>query len=243
MNPSAAYSLIACSFLAGGGSLLLFGIFLVCGPFTFVQLQLSEPQALVWDAMLSILFFIQHSGMIRKSFQRHLGSVVPKPCHASVYAIASGMVLAAVVLLWQPSQSMLFRMEGLARLLPRVTLALAILGFWWGVRALRGFDALGIAPIRAHLRSRKLRPSAFTVHGPYLWVRHPLYFFSLLVLWSAPDLTADRLLLNGLWSGWIVLGAYLEERDLVETFGEDYRNYRKEVPMLIPWRMPGSRKQ
>jgi protein-S-isoprenylcysteine O-methyltransferase Ste14 len=28
----------------------------------------------------------------------------------------------------------------------------------------------------------------------------------------------------------------LEERDLVELFGDEYRRYRGRVPMLVPWR-------
>jgi len=51
-----------------------------------------------------------------------------------------------------------------------------------------------------------------------------------------PDLSLDRLLFNVLWSVWIVLGAYFEERDLVADFGEEYRQYQKSVPMLMPWK-------
>ncbi|MCK7479628.1 MAG: hypothetical protein M0C28_21625 [Candidatus Moduliflexus flocculans] len=54
-----------------------------------------------------------------------------------------------------------------------------------------------------------------TITGPYRLVRHPLYLLSIVMIWSCPDLTTDRLLFNLLWTGWIVVGAYLEERDLV----------------------------
>jgi protein-S-isoprenylcysteine O-methyltransferase Ste14 len=67
-------------------------------------------------------------------------------------------------------------------------------------------------------------------------VRHPQYFLTLVILWAYPDLTADRLLLDGMFTAWIVLGTMLEERDLIEDFGEDYIEYRQHVPMLIPWR-------
>ncbi|MFW6284408.1 MAG: methyltransferase family protein, partial [Desulfosalsimonas sp.] len=73
--------------------------------------------------------------------------------------------------------------------------------------------------------------------GPYKFVRHPLYFFSLLMIWSCPDITADRLVFNVLWSGWIVTGAWLEEKDLVRDLGRQYRDYQKSVPMLIPWKI------
>ncbi len=76
------------------------------------------------------------------------------------------------------------------------------------------------------------------VRGLYRWVRHPLYLATLMMIWSYPDLTADRLLFNVLFTGWIIVGTVLEERDLVENFGDDYRNYQRRVPMLIPYRKP-----
>jgi protein-S-isoprenylcysteine O-methyltransferase Ste14 len=76
------------------------------------------------------------------------------------------------------------------------------------------------------------------VQGAYRWVRHPLYLVVLLMIWSYPVLTVDRLLFNLLWTIWIVVGAVLEERDLVADFGDDYREYQRKVPMLVPTRIP-----
>jgi protein-S-isoprenylcysteine O-methyltransferase Ste14 len=69
-------------------------------------------------------------------------------------------------------------------------------------------------------------------------VRHPQYFFSLVLVWCHPDWTIDRLLFNVLLTVWVVLGTILEERDLVREFGEDYVRYRRHVPILVPWRPP-----
>lgn len=68
MNRFAAYCVIGLSTVLGGGSLLLFGAFLIAGPFTIIRFDASEGQALVWNGTLS-LFFIQHSGMIRGTFR------------------------------------------------------------------------------------------------------------------------------------------------------------------------------
>jgi protein-S-isoprenylcysteine O-methyltransferase Ste14 len=67
-------------------------------------------------------------------------------------------------------------------------------------------------------------------------VRHPLYFSILLMIWCRPDLSVDRLLFNALFTAWIVVGTLLEERDLVTEFGEDYLDYQRNVPMIIPWK-------
>lgn len=69
-------------------------------------------------------------------------------------------------------------------------------------------------------------------------MRHPLYACILALLWLRPEMMADGLLLSILWSGWIVAGTVLEERDLVADFGDEYRRYQQQVPMLVPWRGP-----
>ena len=238
MNRFAAYAMMYLAVIIGGGSLLLFGAFLVIGPITIVRFCATERQTLLWDGLLSILFFIQHSGMIRTSFRSWLSSVIPPHYHPATYAITSGMALTAAVLLWQPSQTVLYQAEGMFRLLARAIAVLAIVGFSWGVRALGNFDTFGLNPIRAYLRGRQFRAPNFIVRGPYLWVRHPLYFCMLVLIWSFPDVSLDRLLFNVLWTLWVVLGTYLEEKDLVDEFGEKYHHYQKTVPMLFPWRFP-----
>lgn len=222
----------------GGGSLLLFGVFLLIEPIPIIRFDASEHQILLWNASLSILFFIQHSGMVRTSFRTRLAPIIQPHYHPSIYSIASGIALSTVVLLWQPSRTVIIHAEGLLRLAARAISVLAIIGFSWGVQALGSFDTFGLVPIKVHLRGKQLRPPNFVLRGPYLWIRHPLYFFMIVLIWSAPDVSSDRLLFNILWTLWIIVGSYLEERDLVAEFGEKYRQYQKAVPMLFPWRFP-----
>jgi protein-S-isoprenylcysteine O-methyltransferase Ste14 len=240
VNRFVAYTIMTLAVVIGGGSLLLFGVFLLVRPIPVIHLDASEGQILLWDGLLSILFFIQHSGMIRTSFRNRLAPIIPPHYHPATYAIASGIALAAVVLLWQPSHTVLYQAEGQVRLLARAISVLAIIGFSWGVRALGNFDTFGLVPIKVHLRGKQLRPPNFALRGPYLWIRHPLYFFMIVLIWSAPDVSSDRLVFNILWTLWMVVGSHLEERDLVADFGERYRDYQKTVPMLLPWRFPRS---
>ncbi len=226
------------SVLVGGASVLLFGVFLFIGPFIIVRFYHLEHEILLWDGFLSLLFFIQHSGMIRTSFRDQLAHIMPRHYHPSFYAISSGIVLTAVVLLWHPSQTVIYKISGAPWLLVRAISVVAVAGFSWGIQALGNFDTFGLDPIRAHLRNRQLHQPHFVVRGPYLWVRHPLYFFTLILIWSCPAVNSDRLLFNVLWTLWVVLGSYLEEKDLVAEFGEKYRHYQRTVPMLVPWRGP-----
>jgi methanethiol S-methyltransferase len=222
----------------GGGSLFLFGIFLFFGPLPLVRMGWSEPEALAWDGLLSLLFFVQHSSMLRRGFRRQLDRFLPTRYHGALYSIASGAVLATVVVLWQPSLILLYAFEGIWRWLVWGLFVLAMTGMAWGAQALQAFDPLGIAPLRARKRGEQLSPPKLVIRGAYQWVRHPLYLFSILMIWCNPDVTADRLLFDLLWTAWIYGATFLEEADLVAEFGEAYRNYQRAVPRLIPWRPP-----
>lgn len=214
------------------------GLFAWEGRPVFFPLQFPERTALAWDALLSFLFFLQHSGMVRRSFRTRLSAVVAARYHGAVYAIASGVALTLVAVLWQPTTTRVLALHGLARLVASAAALLAVAAFAYTVWVLRPSDPLGLGAIWSNLRHDTAQPSSFVVRGPYRWVRHPVYSSVLVMLWSQPAPTSDRLLLNLLWSGWICVGTTLEERDLVAEFGEVYRHYQQRVPMLIPWRRP-----
>jgi protein-S-isoprenylcysteine O-methyltransferase Ste14 len=220
--------------VAGAGSI---GLFAWDARPTFVPMGWPPRAALAWDALLSLLFFVQHSGMVRRSFRARLATVLPARYDGAFYAISSGVILTLVVVLWQRVDVPVFRLDGAARWIAVALsgLAAALLVFS-GYAVRRTIDFLGLRPIRAHLRGEVPQSTPFFVDGPYRWVRHPLYSCVLALLWVRPEMMADDLLLAILWSGWIVAGTVLEERDLVADFGDVYRRYQHRVPMLIPWR-------
>jgi protein-S-isoprenylcysteine O-methyltransferase Ste14 len=226
--------MIALAIAFGGGSIALF----VAWPFELVRLGLGARGALLWDGGLCLAFFLQHSIMVRAPVRARLSRLVPDRYQGALYAIASGVVLTLVLILWQRSPAVVLSVEGPLRWVLLALHLLAVAGFVWGILSLPGFDPLGLAPIQAHLHGTSPRAFPFTVRGAYRWVRHPLYASLLLLFWTDPLLTTDRLLFDVLWTLWIVVGTVLEERDLVAEFGERYVAYRRDVPMLIPWHAP-----
>lgn len=232
--------MITLSYILGGSSLLMFCAFCYFGSLHVVNLELTTPEILFFDAGLSLTFFIQHSGMVRKTIRRRLAQFIPEAYVSAVYSISSGVVLFIVVGFWQETPGVLATAEGALRFILRALFASSIVGFHWGTQSLGFIDSFGIRSIRMLLHSQKPKEMPFSVRGPYRWVRHPLYFFVLIMIWTNPDLTADRLLFNVLWTLWIFVGAVLEERDLVSHFGEVYRHYQQKVPMLIPVRFSPS---
>ena len=237
MHKFATYMVLGLAGLLGGGSLLLFTAFLYAGSLSLTDLGLGQKSDLWLDAGLSLLFFIQHSGMVRKPFHQWLARFIPEAFSGAVYALGSGAVLAAVVVFWQEGAPVFTASDGIVRWSLRALFWLSITGFIWAGISLKSFDPCGISPVLDRLRGRIPGRMPFTARGAYLMVRHPLYLFSILMIWSCPDLTTDRLLFNFLWTVWIVIGAFLEERDLVTEFGDLYLDYQKRVPMFIPCRI------
>jgi protein-S-isoprenylcysteine O-methyltransferase Ste14 len=235
---SLAYLAVILASVLGPASLLLLVAFLFLGSFHFFHFGLSPAAALGWNCLLSATFFLQHSGMIRRSFQRSLERFVPEPFYGVVFSLASAFTLILCLLLWQPAGEPIGQLEGAPAWLIRTLFLLAVAGIAWGVRALGSFDAFGTGPVVALLRGTRTRQFPFVIKGPYRWVRHPLYFFALILFWACPVITLDRLLFNILWTVWVILATVLEERDLVSKFGDAYVQYQREVPMIFPWRAP-----
>ncbi|HMK34248.1 MAG TPA: isoprenylcysteine carboxylmethyltransferase family protein [Desulfomonilaceae bacterium] len=226
--------LIWVTLVLGWGSLALMLVFLFNGGLELVNLGMGETDALVLNACLSMAFFLQHSCMIRRSLQQRMARYMDERYQGVSYTLSSSVVLLVLVIFWQQSGYTVASAEGVFRWLLRGVFACSLIGFFWGTRAVSPLDLFGIRRLRRRLLDLPQKPDRFRVRGPYRWVRHPLYFFCLLMIWSCPDVSVDRFMFNCLWSAWIIMATVLEERDLVHAFGEDYRRYRKEVPMLIP---------
>ena len=230
-----AYLLVALSFGIGVGSLIAFTVFLFIGPFNVTDLGLGVTQALTLNAFLCAAFFLQHSGMIRRTTRRWMTTAIPERYFGVLFSIVSGITLLALLLLWQQTSPALASADGVYRWSLRAAFFLAIAGQAWATWTLRSADLFGTESVLGRVAPTS-PPEPMIVRGPYRWVRHPVYSTTLIMIWSYPDLTGDRLLFNVLFTGWIIVGSFLEERDLVEEYGNDYRDYQRRVPMLIPSR-------
>lgn len=89
--------------------------------------------------------------------------------------------------------------------------------------------------LRQLIAERPVESGALSVRGFYGWVRHPLYFFSSLVLWLTPVMTTNWLTLCVIFTLYFYLGSFLEERRLRAEFGPAYEAYQQRVSRFIPW--------
>ena len=98
------------------------------------------------------------------------------------------------------------------------------------------FELFGLSQVANHFTDRQMPAARFYTPLLYKFVRHPIYLGFIIAFWAAPAMTVGHLLFAAVTTIYILLGIYLEERDLIEMFGDQYREYRQRVSMLIPWR-------
>lgn len=191
--------------------------------------------AIIIDTVLITLFAVQHSGMARQGFKRWWIRFVPAPIERATYVLSSCLVLVLLFWLWQPIETSIWRVTS------TWGHALLMTVFWLGCGVIvlatfliSHFELLGIK--QALNAFYPDRPEVATFRTPLLYrlVRHPLYLGFLIAFWATPDMTAGHLLFALLNTLYILIGVHLEEKDLVELFGERYLRYQQNVAGLVP---------
>jgi methanethiol S-methyltransferase len=191
--------------------------------------------AVVIDVALLALFAVQHSVMARTAFKDWLTRVVPPSAERSTYVLASNICLVVLVAAWRPITDDVWRVSAQ----PWRTLLTAVALAGWAIALLSTFlidhfDLFGLRQVFARLRGGQPVEHEFTTPLFYRVVRHPLYLGFLLAFWATPRMTVGHLLFAVATTGYILFAVNLEERDLIRLFGQQYRDYRRRVPLLIP---------
>jgi protein-S-isoprenylcysteine O-methyltransferase Ste14 len=191
--------------------------------------------ALLTDLGLLALFAVQHSVMARPAFKRWWTRLVPEPAERSTYVLLSSLVLIALFAYWQPLGGIVWSVESPAG----QALVYGAYAFGWGLLLLstfliNHFDLFGLRQVWLQLLGKPYRPLPFRTPSLYRYVRHPLYVGWLFIFWSAPTMTVTHLLFAIASSAYILIAIQWEEHDLCE-FHPEYAEYRRRVPMLVPF--------
>lgn len=225
------------SVIIGSLSLIIFFHFVLLGHSNIVQLNFGVLQSYVFDFILTSVYFIQHSLMIRQKIRNKIENYLPKETFYSFHSIVSGAILGIVITLWQQVDFTIYTVPYPLRFAFYALTIISIIGLIWAIISLSSFDPFGRKQIKNYIENKGTAYQQFIVRGPYRYTRHPFYFFILAMIWLHPIMTVDRLLFATLWTCWVIIGTRLEEKDLVADIGEDYVQYQSRVPMLVPYKL------
>ena len=132
------------------------------------------------------------------------------------------------------SQRELFSWQGSWMLLQGALLLYALVMFFQGLRVYDMPYFLGIRQIKAYQKKEEEENLPFRTDCRTI-VRHPWYSAGIALAWAAGDISDVTLVAKLIISVYFVVGAILEEKKLLAEIGEPYREFCRDIPMLIPF--------
>lgn len=192
--------------------------------------------ALAVNSLLLALFAVQHSVMARPAFKRWWTLAVPPHVERSSYVLASSVALILLFWQWRPMPGVVWDIEQ-----PVAVAALWVMfGVGWSLVLISTFlidhfDLFGLRQVYLYAKGQPYIPPPFRTPVLYRIVRHPIMLGFLIAFWGTPTMTWGHLLFSVMTTAYILVGVWLEERDLRTAFGDTYDQYRQQVSMLVPW--------
>lgn len=212
-----------------------FGNFPFAGPKVDFAREAEPAVAIAIDLALIALFGVQHSVMARPGFKAAWTRIVPAPVERSTYVLLASAALIVLMLFWHELTAAVWAVTDPVG----AAILWALFGLGWlivltSTFLINHFELFGLQQAWFALREKAAAPPVLRQPFFYRFVRHPLYAGFFIAFWATPAMTAGHLLLAAGLSAYMLIAIRLEERDLIDVFGEAYVSYRRRVGMLIP---------
>jgi protein-S-isoprenylcysteine O-methyltransferase Ste14 len=186
--------------------------------------------ALCWIAYCAL-----HSALATLVVKRKLAAYWPNlmPYYRLTFNIVALLLLLPILwLTYHAPEPMLWRWQGIATWLANGLALAAIVGFWLSLKSYDMQEFLGLRQLHSHVRKVEDQEH-FHLSPFHRFVRHPWYFFGLVLIWTR-DMSATTLLSSVFITLYFIVGSRLEEKKLLVYHGDIYRSYMARVPGLIP---------
>jgi len=193
------------------------------------------PEALAVDIVLLGIFAVQHSVMARPGFKAVWTRIVPRSVERSTYVLVSSLLLALICWKWQAIPAVVWQVTSPAiSVLLRACFAIGWLILLLSTFMINHFDLFGLRQVYLRMRGVDYTPLSFKQRAFYNFVRHPIMLGFIIAFWAAPHMSVGHLVFSIATTGYILVGIFFEERDLMKYHGVEYGAYRARVPMLFP---------
>lgn len=182
---------------------------------------------------------VLHSLMASLRFKRWVARrwpAAPRLYRLLYNALAVLLLLLPLGLMYHWRGEPLWQWSGAGYIVANGLALLAVLGFLVTLRDYDTGEFLGTRQWRSRDAGMEDR-ERLHISAIHRYVRHPWYFFALVILWTR-DMDAALLISSVCITIYFWLGSLLEERKLLVYHGGIYAAYREQVPGLLPnpWR-------
>ncbi len=190
--------------------------------------------ALMINALLLGIFAISHSVMARPGFKKAWTKIIPQSIERSTYVLVSSATLILIFTQWSPMNEVIWSISGMGATVLNVL-------FWAGwvlvllsTFMINHFDLFGLRQVWMRYKETDYRDLPFTTAFAYKFIRHPLLLGFVIAFWAAPTMTMGHLIFAIATTAYMLIAIQLEEKDMEAVFGDTYRAYKSQVPMMIP---------
>jgi protein-S-isoprenylcysteine O-methyltransferase Ste14 len=217
-------------FLLGVATQIVFGL-TVWQLFWFLQSSATHPSGhwLLNDLVLALQFAMMHSLLLFPSVRNQITRRVPAGLYGCFFCAVTCAGLWLIFARWRTAPVIIWQIHGLAA----AAITAAFYASWIILALtlrLSGFGyQTGWTQWRYWLRGQPLPNRGLVDRGVYRWMRHPVYFSFLGLIWFTPRMTLDHALLTAAWTAYVFAGSVLKDRRLAFYLGDSYREYASRV--------------